>query len=51
MSALKQVFPRVYFRYDQDRYAQDLEQFAAWLLANGYRKDGPHALVSGSAGS
>lgn len=37
MSALKQVFPRVYFRYDQDRYAQDLEQFAAWLLANGYR--------------
>jgi site-specific recombinase XerD len=36
MSALKQVFVRVHIRYDQDRYAEDLERFAAWLLANGY---------------
>ena len=36
MSALKQIFVRVHFRYDRDRYAQDLEDFAAWLLANGY---------------
>jgi integrase/recombinase XerD len=36
MSALKQVFVRVHFRYDQDRYAEDLEKFAEWLLANGY---------------
>jgi len=36
MSALKQVFVRVHFRYDQDRYAEDLERFAAWLLAAGY---------------
>lgn len=36
MSALKQVFVRVHFRYDQDRYAQDLERFAAWLLVAGY---------------
>jgi site-specific recombinase XerD len=36
MSALKQVFVRVHFRYDRDRYAEDLEQFAQWLLANGY---------------
>lgn len=37
MSALTQVFVRVHFRYDRDRYAEDLEQFAAWLLAAGYR--------------
>ena len=36
MSALKQVFVRVHFRYDRDRYAEDLEHFAQWLLANGY---------------
>lgn len=36
MSALKQVFVRVHFRYDRDRYAGDLERFAVWLLANGY---------------
>lgn len=36
MSALKQVFVRVHFRYDRDRYATDLERFAAWLLAHGY---------------
>lgn len=36
MSALKQVFVRVHARYEQDRYAQDLERFAAWLLAAGY---------------
>lgn len=36
MSALKQVFVRVHFRYDQDRYADDLERFAAWLLQAGY---------------
>lgn len=36
MSALKQVFVRVHARYDQDRYAQDLEPFAAWLLSAGY---------------
>lgn len=36
MSALKKVFVRVHFRYDCDRYADDLERFAVWLLANGY---------------
>jgi site-specific recombinase XerD len=36
MSALKQVFVRVHFRYDRDRYAEDLERFAAWLLTQGY---------------
>lgn len=36
MSALKQVFVRVHFRYNQDRYAEDLEPFAAWLLKAGY---------------
>jgi len=36
MSALKQVFVRVHFRYDRDRYADDLEHFAQWLLASGY---------------
>ena len=37
MSALKQVFVRVHSRYEQDRYAEDLERFAAWLLATRYR--------------
>lgn len=36
MSALAQVFVRVHARYDQDRYAGDLEPFAAWLLRAGY---------------
>lgn len=36
MSALKQVFVRVHSRYEQDRYAEDLERFAAWLLATRY---------------
>ncbi|MDR1935292.1 MAG: tyrosine-type recombinase/integrase [Candidatus Accumulibacter sp.] len=36
MSALKQVFVRVHARYEQDRYVQDLEPFAAWLLRSGY---------------
>ncbi len=36
MSALKQVFVRAHFRYDQDRYVGDLEPFAAWLLEAGY---------------
>lgn len=36
MSALKQVFVRVHLRYEQDRYAGDLEPFAAWLLATRY---------------
>ena len=36
MSALKQVFVRVHARYEQDRHAQDLEPFAAWLLHSGY---------------
>lgn len=36
MSALTQVFVRVHARYDQDRYAGDLEPFAAWLLRAGY---------------
>lgn len=36
MSALKQVFVRVHIRYEQDRYAEDLERFAAWLLGSGY---------------
>jgi integrase/recombinase XerD len=36
MSALKQVFVRVHIRYEQDRYAEDLERFAAWLLATSY---------------
>jgi integrase/recombinase XerD len=37
MSALKQVFPRVHFRYDECGYAEDLEHFAAWLCGRGYR--------------
>jgi integrase/recombinase XerD len=37
MSSLKQVFPRVHFRYDECRYAEDLEHFAAWLCGRGYR--------------
>jgi integrase/recombinase XerD len=37
MSALRQVFVRVHSRYEQDRYAEDLERFAAWLLATRYR--------------
>jgi len=37
MSALKQVFPRVHFRYDECCYAQDLEHFAEWLCGHGYR--------------
>jgi integrase/recombinase XerD len=36
MSALKEVFVRVHFRYDCDRYSRDLEHFARWLLDNGY---------------
>ena len=36
MSALKDAFPGVHFRYDEDRYAVDLEQFAAWLFARRY---------------
>jgi len=36
MSALREVFVRVHFRYDRDRYSQDLEDFAKWLLAKGY---------------
>lgn len=36
MSALKQLFVRVHLRYEQDRYAEDLERFAAWLLATRY---------------
>ncbi|GMU68394.1 MAG: hypothetical protein AMXMBFR37_07270 [Steroidobacteraceae bacterium] len=36
MSALKQIFVRVHFRYEQDLYAKDLEPFAAWLLDAGY---------------
>jgi len=36
MSALKQIFVRVHFRYDRDRYVDDLEHFAQWLLAAGY---------------
>jgi integrase/recombinase XerD len=36
MFALKEVFVRVHFRYDRDRYSQDLEDFARWLLAKGY---------------
>ena len=37
MSALRQVFVRVHSRYEQDRYAEDLERFAAWLLVTRYR--------------
>jgi integrase/recombinase XerD len=37
MSALKQVFPRVHYRYDECPYADDLEHFAAWLCARAYR--------------
>ena len=37
MSALKQVFVRVHLRYEQDRYAEDLERFAAWLIATRYQ--------------
>src|ERR1700722_117130 len=36
MSALKEVFVRVNFRYDRDRYSRDLEDYAKWLLAQGY---------------
>ena len=36
MSALKQVFVRVHFRYERDPYAPDLEDYAAWLLQKGY---------------
>ncbi|MGP8095998.1 MAG: tyrosine-type recombinase/integrase [Steroidobacteraceae bacterium] len=36
MSALAQLFVRLHRRYDQDRYADDLERFAAWLLANDF---------------
>ena len=36
MSALKEVFSRVHFRYDNDPNAKDLEQFAAWLCAHRY---------------
>jgi len=36
MSALKDIFVRVHFRYDRDRYSQHLEHFAEWLLAKGY---------------
>ncbi len=36
MSALKQIFTRVHFRYERDRYAEDLERFAQWLLTKGY---------------
>jgi integrase/recombinase XerD len=37
MSALKQVFPRVHYRYDECPYAADLEDFAAWLCERAYR--------------
>ncbi len=37
MSALKQVFVRVHLRYEQDWYAEDLERFAAWLIATRYQ--------------
>jgi integrase len=37
MSALKQVFPRVHYRYDECPYADDLEHFAAWLCERAYR--------------
>jgi len=40
MSALKDVFPRVHFRYDEDPYAVDLEQFAAWLCERRYPNKG-----------
>lgn len=36
MSALKEVFVRVHFRYDRDRHSRDLEDYAQWLLAQGY---------------
>lgn len=36
MSALKQIFVRVHFRYEQDRYVDELEPFASWLLNVGY---------------
>jgi integrase/recombinase XerD len=36
MSALRQVFPRVHYRYDECPYADDLEQFAAWLCERAY---------------
>jgi integrase len=37
MSALKLVFPRVHFRYDECPYADDLEHFSAWLCGRAYR--------------
>jgi len=36
MSALTQIFVRCHYRYNSDRYAGDLERFAAWLLAEGF---------------
>jgi hypothetical protein len=35
MSALKH-FPRVHYRYDECPYADDLENFAAWLCERAY---------------
>lgn len=42
MSALKQVFVRVHLRYEQDRYSEDLERFATWLLATRYSNKAAH---------
>jgi hypothetical protein len=32
MSALKEVFVRVHFRYDRDRYLRDLEDYASFSV-------------------
>jgi integrase/recombinase XerD len=42
MSALRQVFVRVHLRYEQDRYSEDLERFAEWLLATRYSNKAAH---------
>jgi integrase/recombinase XerD len=35
---LRQVFPRGYPLYEQSRFAQDLEEFNAWLVSVGYSR-------------
>ena len=45
MSALKEVFSRVHFRYDNDPNAKDLEQFAAWLCAHRRQQEWPQDMT------
>lgn len=36
---LTKLFPKVHRRYEQSTLAPDLEDFASWLLANGYSRE------------